>query len=71
MVEETTLFAAKCEDGYLKFEGESYRVTGMQKASVFSDASEVRNLLSHSAYDFSSLKNLRMVEMRISEYDVE
>jgi hypothetical protein len=37
MTETIVLYALKCRDGYVKIEGEGFRIVDMQKTSVFRD----------------------------------
>ncbi|WP_089762343.1 hypothetical protein [Halarsenatibacter silvermanii] len=66
------LYALKSREGYLKAEREdSYRTVPMNKASVFGDrdSEELKQL--KRAAENDDLANLKMVELEITEKEVE
>ena len=76
MVNSVVLYAAKSEEEYLKLEPDGIKLVSMQKASVYTSVSALREALEplealHASPDGRSIGDYRVVELTITERELE
>jgi len=62
-----TLYALKCDEGYIKQEENSLKIVDMQKASVFKSIIDMHPLLKRA----SDIEGIHPVEMTIVERKID